>query len=137
MTTQLRTEETKDTMRKLLRERITRAEIMAALKLSKSAYHRQLNAIRLEDAEWLGTLAQEEFVSEFRLAHENIVGIARKAREVADSAQKDRDKIDALRLAKEAELDAVTLLGEGPTVLALRKTRGLRDDHKTDLQKAS
>jgi len=70
-----------------------------------------------------------------RSSLDSLAAIYRMFIAIVTTSQKDKDKIEALRLAKETELDRVTLLGEGPTALAIRKrARKELDDPKTDLQ---
>jgi len=102
-------------------DKLTRPEIMRTLKISRSAYFRNLEAIRAEDQVWLMQLAQGEFVSEYREAHDMLVGLARRGIDLADNAKSDRDRLEALKFCKEVELDRIRLLGEGPTALAVRK----------------
>ena len=116
----------------------SRLDVMGQLKLSKSAYYYHLDAMREEDEAWLTELAKGEFVSEMRRSLDTLDMIERMLFASAAKAQRDRDRIEALRLAKEVELDRVTLLGEGPTALAIRRrAKKELDDPKGNVQQAS
>lgn len=136
MTTQLRSERVRDEMRRLFAGKATKHEVMKALGLSSSSYHRHLSAIRDEDQEWVKALAMGEFVSEFRLAWESLEELQRRLRVVEESCGNAHDKIEAIRLAREIEKDRLTLLAEGPTALAvLRSSR--RSEKAADVQNAA
>ena len=91
------------------------------LGLSRSTYYRQLEVIKEQDQEWLTELARGEFTSEFRKAHDTLEALERRLLHIADTAPRDRDKIEAARLCIDAELDRIALLAEGPTALAIRR----------------
>jgi len=138
MTSQLQAELLRQEIRKRLVGKESRLDIMKELKLSKSAYYYHVDILKEEDQEWLTELARGEFVSEMRMSLDGLAVIWVMAMGVATNAAKDRDKIEALRLAKDVELDRVTLLGEGPTALAIRRrARKELDDRKADVPKAA
>ena len=138
MTTQLEVELLRQDIRRRLVGKESRLDIMRALKLSKSAYYYHLDAIKLEDQERLTEMADGGFVSDMMIAIDTLAVFETMAKAVATTATRDRDKIDAIRLAKEIELDRVTLLAEGPVALAIRKrARRELDDRKNDVPKAT
>lgn len=138
LTTHLQSERTREEMRRKLSGKVTKQEIMRELKLSKSAYYRHLDAIKAEDQEWLKELALDEFVSEYRKAHDMLEELERRLLGIADTAKADSHRIEAIRLCKEVELDRIALLAEGPVALAVR--RGVKKEiveQSTGLQEAA
>lgn len=116
----------------------TPAEVRKVMGLSRSGFYRQIAIIKEEDQQWLRELALGDFVSEYRKAHDSLEGLERRLLDLADNSQKDRDRIEAIRLCKETELDRITLLSEGPTALAVRKrAKEEKDGKQADVQKAS
>jgi len=138
MTTGVQGDRIREEMRKLLSNKATPDEVKRALGLSKSSYYRHLSTIKEDDQEWLKEMALQDFVSEYRLAHDSLVNLERKLLGLADNAKKDRDRIEAIRLCEQVELDRITLLGEGPTALAVRrKANKAGHDQEAEVPKAS
>jgi len=108
-------------MRRMLGRKATTMDVRKALGLSRSGFYRQLALIKEEDQAWLREQALGDFVFEYRKAHDTLEDLERKLLGIADKAQKDKDRIEAIRLCKEIELDRVALLAEGPTALAVRR----------------
>jgi hypothetical protein len=124
-------------MRRMLSNKATVLEVRRALRLSKAGYYRQLGVIKEEDQQWLEELALGEFVAEFRRAHDSLEGLERRLLCIADTAPRDRDKIEAIRLCKDVELDRIELLAEGPTAVAVRrKARKELAGESAEVQKA-
>ena len=136
MTTQVQADRVREEMRKLLSNKASPAEVRRALGLSKSSYYRHLSTLKEEDQEWLKEMALQDFVSEYRLAHDSLVNLERRLLGLADGAKSDRDRIEAIRLCEQVELDRITLLGEGPTALAVRKKAKADHDQKAEVPEA-
>lgn len=138
MTTRLQGGQIRDEMRRLLSNKASSADVRKALGLSKSSYYRHVSIIREEDQTWLKEMALQDFVSEYRLAHDGLVSLERKLLTLADNAKNDRDRIEAIRLCEQVELDRITLLAEGPTALAVRgKAKKAEHDQKAEVSKAA
>ena len=105
----------------LLVQKVGYKEIMGRLHLSHGAFYRHLAAIKVQNRKWIEDLAKDEFVFEYRLSLESMKELQRRLMAIAEKSGNDRQRIDSYRLCKEIELDIVRLLGEGPTVLALKR----------------
>jgi|GEM_PF-4938974 len=91
--------------------------------VSRATLYRMLAEMRKEEVQWLEDQVKDEFLHEYRLTMDRLEEYERQLWVVAAEATRDRDKIEALRLAKEAELEKVELLAYGPTVLAVKRSR--------------
>jgi hypothetical protein len=111
----------REEVRRLLRNKVRPPEIMSYLAISRTTLWRDINALRKEDGEWLEELARDEFVHAYRITIESLEETQRKLIVIAEKAQRDRDKVEALRLLKDIELDILECLAQGPTMIALRR----------------
>ena len=121
----------------LLVAKVSYKEIMQRLHLSHGAFFRHLAAIKVQNRKWIEELAKDEFVFEYRLSLESMKELQRRLMAVAEKSTNDRHRIEAYRLCKEIELDIFRLLGEGPTVLALKRRAAVKAERLKGAPSAS
>ncbi|MGD0396635.1 MAG: hypothetical protein ABSB26_06980 [Nitrososphaerales archaeon] len=120
-----RSQDLRNEIRRLLRLRLCYDEVMLQLRLPRSTFYRHLEAIRLEDREWLPQDAKIDFTSHFRRCLEGLDDQARVLMAAQEQATKLRDKISASKAICDIEMATVDLRTCGPT--AIRMSESFRD----------
>ena len=128
----LKTEKLREEIRALLRFHHRPFEIYEKLGISRSEYYRHLKAIRKEDQKFILDLRGSEFARSVRQCIETLQDCSRQCALIVQDAERDADKIAAIELRYQIELDILNVEKIGPTAVPigtrLERVRNLRND---------
>jgi len=96
-------------------------EICTALKLSRSRYFQLTKAIRKEDEKFVAALRTADLASSLRMTIESLEDVARKLILIYETAERDSDRIEALKLRYLVELDLLNVQVHGPSIIPLAR----------------
>lgn len=127
----LKTEKLREEIRALLRFHHRPFEIYEKLNISRSEYYRHLKAIRKEDQKYILELRGSDFASSVRQCIETLQDCSRQCALIIQDAEKDSDRIAAIELRYQIELDILNVEKVGPSAVAigtrLERVRNLQD----------
>jgi len=109
----------REEIRGMLRFHYRPYEICDKLKLSRSRYYSHLKAIRRQDEKYIDQLRGKDFATTVRLTIEALEDCSRQLAIIAQDAKKDIDKIAAIALRYQIELDILNVSRVGPTVVPI------------------
>jgi hypothetical protein len=115
----LKTERIREEIRGLLRFHYRPSEVYSKLGLSRSEYYRHLKAIRKEDQRYIMSLRGADFATSVRVTIETLEDLSRQLALMAQDAPKDCDKIAAIEMRYQIELDILNVEKVGPSAVPI------------------